>query len=211
MTLVWHDASVEIDRDRWDERWRAAGPRSPSDVRPLAPDVVASNSWLLDILPTEGRALDVACGVGAQALWLAERGLHVTAIDVSPVAIDCVEQAARHRGCAIEAFVWDSDDRHDETETETEAGVPADLDDLAVIVCQRYRAQHLYSELVDRLRPGGVLILTVLSTVGLDGDAGPFHALPGELHHAFLDADADVLVDVEAEGQASIVLRRRTA
>ena len=81
-----------------------------------------------------------------------------------------------------------------------------------MIVCQRYRASDLYLELIERLRPGGVLILTVLSAVGLDGTAGPFHAPAGELTNAF-DAAAtsgmiDVLVDDERDGQASIVIRR---
>lgn len=40
-----------------------------------------------------GRALDVGCGEGADAVWLARRGWRVTAIDVSRVALD---RAARH-------------------------------------------------------------------------------------------------------------------
>lgn len=39
-----------------------------------------------------GRALDVGCGEGADALWLARRGWHVTAVDISPTAL---ERAAR--------------------------------------------------------------------------------------------------------------------
>ncbi|MDG1786955.1 MAG: hypothetical protein P8H61_13625, partial [Ilumatobacter sp.] len=61
-------------------------------------------------------------------------------------------------------------------------------------------------------RPDGVLVLTVLSAVGLDGTAGPFHAPPGELSDAYRSAATagmiDVLVDEEGDGQASIVVRR---
>ena len=43
-----------------------------------------------------GRALDVGCGEGADALWLAERGWDVTALDVSQVALDrATAQAGR--------------------------------------------------------------------------------------------------------------------
>ncbi|GAA1888815.1 class I SAM-dependent methyltransferase [Lapillicoccus jejuensis] len=43
-----------------------------------------------------GRALDVGCGEGADAIWLAGRGWHVDAVDVSPVALDrAAEHAAR--------------------------------------------------------------------------------------------------------------------
>lgn len=42
-----------------------------------------------------GRALDVGCGEGADALWLASRGWRVTALDVSQVALDRAAAAAR--------------------------------------------------------------------------------------------------------------------
>ena len=61
---------MERDRERWDERY--AG-------RPLAhaapPDALSGDDELLSLVPTAGRAADIACGVGAQTLWLARRGL----------------------------------------------------------------------------------------------------------------------------------------
>lgn len=42
-----------------------------------------------------GTALDVGCGEGADAVWLAERGWRVTAVDISTVAL---ERAAAHAG-----------------------------------------------------------------------------------------------------------------
>jgi len=192
---------MDSDRRRWDERWNAADD-SADAIIPTPPDVVRAHRELLDVLPSDGAGLDLACGIGAQALWMAERGLQVTALDVSGVAIELVRKAAVARGLQIEASVQDTDD-----------GLPIDLDELALIICQRYRSTGLYGELVRRLRPGGCLVLTVLSAVGLRGTPGPFHAPPGELTDAFRDAEAegvvDVLVDDEGDGQASIVLRRR--
>ena len=75
---------MDSDRKRWDERWAAA----PDSVAATPPDVISAHPELLDVIPAAGRALDIACGPGAQALWLAERGLAVTALDVSSVAID---------------------------------------------------------------------------------------------------------------------------
>ena len=188
------------DRDRWDERWRTAQ-QDVGPVAAVAPDVIAAHPALVDALPTGGPALDLACGVGSQSLWMAARGLQVTALDVSPVAIGIATAAARTAGLAVDAQVWDTD-----------AGLPAGASDLAMIVCQRFRAQHLYAEFADRLRPGGVLVLTVLSAVGLAGDAGPFHAPAGELTDAFADRQRDGTVEVlandERNGHASIVLRR---
>ena len=192
--------AMHTDRDRWDERWRSAQ-QDAGPVEAAPPDVIAAHPAILRELPASGPALDLACGIGAQSLWMAARGLQVTALDVSPVAIEITTEAARAAGLVVDATVWDTD-----------AGLPTEARDLAMIVCQRYRAQDLYTEFVDRLRPGGVLILTVLSAVGLAGDPGPFHAPAAELTSAFADArtagTVDVLVDHEADGQASIVLRR---
>ena len=49
-----------------------------------------------------GRALDVGCGEGADAVWLARRGWQVTALDVSRVALDRAAAAAAAAGVAVE-------------------------------------------------------------------------------------------------------------
>ena len=51
------------------------------------PDPTSSSSRRSTDLPP-GRALDLACGEGRNARWLAERGWQVTAMDFSPVAIE---------------------------------------------------------------------------------------------------------------------------
>src|SRR4051794_8575714 len=51
---------------------------------------------------TPGRALDVGCGEGADAIWLAQNGWTVTAIDVSDVAIIRAREAAELVGAAVE-------------------------------------------------------------------------------------------------------------
>jgi SAM-dependent methyltransferase len=48
-----------------------------------------------------GRALDVGCGEGADAVWLAQRGWQVTAIDVSQVALDRARAAAQAAGVEV--------------------------------------------------------------------------------------------------------------
>lgn len=54
-----------------------------------------------------GRALDLACGEGRNAIWLAERGWRVTAIDFSSVAVDHARHLAAGRGVTIEFAVGD--------------------------------------------------------------------------------------------------------
>lgn len=190
-----HTAAVDSDRARWDERHRAV----PDPVRPEPPEALA----LVDagLLPESGFALDLACGRGAQSLWLARRGLRVTAIDVSPVAVDEVRRAAGVEGlaAAVDARVHDLDD-----------GLPIDVVDghrFDVVVCQRFRDRRLYPQLLGVLRVGGLGIVTVLSEVGLDSGPSAFHARAGELRAAF--ATGEVIAEREADGLASIVFRRR--
>lgn len=45
-----------------------------------------------------GRVLDIGCGEGADAVWLAERGWHVTAIDSAAVAVERAQEMAARRG-----------------------------------------------------------------------------------------------------------------
>ena len=62
---------------------------------------------------TPGRALDLGCGEGADALWLAEHGWRVTAVDISQTALDraAADAAARNLSDSIDF------QRHDLMET----------------------------------------------------------------------------------------------
>jgi len=63
----------------WDERYRSSSALWSGHVNPsLAAEAI-------DLAP--GSALDVGCGEGADAIWLAEQGWLVTAVDVSAVAL----------------------------------------------------------------------------------------------------------------------------
>lgn len=56
---------------------------------------------------TPGRALDVGCGEGADAVWLAEQGWSVTAVDVSQVAVGRGRSAAAERAVSVDFIVDD--------------------------------------------------------------------------------------------------------
>ena len=80
--------------EEWDERYRSLADRLP-DFAPSA----ALISEVADLPP--GTALDIGCGLGADAVWLATRGWQVTALDVSQVALDRAAQRGREAGVEI--------------------------------------------------------------------------------------------------------------
>jgi len=180
------------DAARWDDRYRSA-----SSPDPLAPEPLDTRTDLLGLLPATGVAIDIACGIGRQSLWLAQRGLDVVALDVSPIAIEALRTAAAEAGLAerIEARPVDLD-----------GGLPTDPQTADVILCQRFRQPSIYPQVAERLRTGGIAIITVLSEVGAESP-GPFHAPSGELATEF--AGFDVLYAHEGGGVATIVARRR--
>jgi len=136
-------------------------------------------AWVLHehthLLPAQGQALDLACGLGANALFLAECGLSVSAWDRSSVAIERVQAAAAERGLSIAASVRD---------VVLEPPAAASFD---VIVVTHFLARELFPALLAALRPGGLLFyqtFTAERIEGLDTPSNPdFVLVPNELLH----------------------------
>ena len=179
------------DRARWDARHAAAG---PPGVAP--PGVLAGAAELTACFPVSGRALDVACGRGGIAVWLARRGLEVDAVDVSPVGLAAGARLAAAAG-VTGRIRWIAHD--------LDAGLPtASRGPYDVVVCQLFRDPRRYADLVAALAPGGLLAITVLSEV--DAEPGPFRAPPGELRAAL--RGLATLLDRERDGEATLLARR---
>jgi SAM-dependent methyltransferase len=88
-----------MDSEAWDERYAAVDlVWSAEPNRFLAAEVADLRA---------GRALDLACGEGRNAIWLAERGWEVTAVDFSRVAIDKARRLAEARGVTVTWAVAD--------------------------------------------------------------------------------------------------------
>jgi 2-polyprenyl-3-methyl-5-hydroxy-6-metoxy-1,4-benzoquinol methylase len=178
----------DTDRRRWDERYTATA--AVESAAPAAPEALARCPGLL---PPTGRALDVACGRGTTAVWLALHGFAVDAVDGSPVAVDAGRALARRVGVDVAFRVHDLDD-----------GLPPGCTGpYDVVVCQRFRDPALYPALAAAVAPVGLLVLTVLSVVG--GRAGVFRAAPGELLAAF--PGWRVLDHREGDGTAHLLAR----
>ena len=126
------------DRDRWNARYADGAYESRRHPSPF----LEQNAHLL---PENGRALDLACGAGRNAIYLAERGLAVDAVDISRVALE------RGRADAGDLPIrWIESDLDDGFEP----SVNYDL-----IVNIRYVNLPLVSTLVKSLRPAGVLVI----------------------------------------------------
>jgi SAM-dependent methyltransferase len=179
------------DRQRWDARHAAAGPPQPAP-----PAVLAGAAELTACFPATGRALDVACGRGGVAVWLARRGLAVDAVDISPAGLTAGARLAAAHGVG-DRIRWIAHD--------LDRGLPAVCLAYDVVVCQLFRDPAHYRDLAAALAPGGLLAVTVLSEVG--AEPGPFRAPAGELRAAF--SGLEVLLDHEGDGAAMLLARSR--
>lgn len=182
------DAVTEEDRRRWDERYTQLGPASPDAVR--IPGFLAPHK---DLIPTAGHAIDIACGQGLGAIWLAQRGLEVTGLDISGVAIEQARDLA-HRSGIGERCQFDTID--------LDEGMPLGPA-VEFIVCNNFRDPRLNRAMVRRLAPGGLLAIAVRSEVG--GAPGRFCAAPGELTTAF--NKLNVIAADEGDGAAWLLAR----
>ena len=71
------------------------------------PFFVSSYERLVDrLFPNAGMALDLAAGLGRHALWLADRGWQVNAVDISEVAIGKLSQAAVNTISQSNSLQW---------------------------------------------------------------------------------------------------------
>lgn len=126
------------DRDRWNARYADGAYESRRHPSPF----LEQNAHLL---PADGRALDLACGAGRNAIYLAHRGFDVDAVDISRVALQ------RGRADAGELPIrW--------IECDLDDGFEADAD-YDLIVNIRYVNLPLVSALLESLRTGGVLVM----------------------------------------------------
>jgi 2-polyprenyl-3-methyl-5-hydroxy-6-metoxy-1,4-benzoquinol methylase len=115
-------------------------------------------SWLTDIadlLPRGGRSLDVACGRGRHALWLATKGFDVHAVDRDPEAVAEVIAAANRLGLTLQAEVVD-------LETQPPPSLGSQKYD--VVVGFNYLHRPLMPALREAVKPGGRIFYETFTT-----------------------------------------------
>jgi 2-polyprenyl-3-methyl-5-hydroxy-6-metoxy-1,4-benzoquinol methylase len=166
----------------------------------------AAASWLTghEALLRGGRALDVACGRGRHALWLAERGYEVDAIDRDAAALMTLAEEAARRNVAVRTSQRDLE----------AAGATLAVQQFDLVVVVHYLHRPLMTHLCEALRPGGLLVYETFTTAqaARGKPSNPAFLLePGELRQ--LVAPLQIVVEREGEFDgrcvASIVARRR--
>ncbi len=175
-------------RRKWDARYRD----SHGNVDTVAA-VLSQNERLI---PKSGKALDLACGLGGNALFLAQRGLEVHAWDISPVAIDKLNQTARQQGLNIHTQVRDC------------VANPPEDERFDLIVISRFLERELCGAITKALKPGGLLFYQTFSHHKPNGE-GPSnpHFLLGERELLHLFAGLEVVV-YEEGGEARLVAKK---
>jgi SAM-dependent methyltransferase len=132
----------------WDDRYRSStsvwsgdpNPQLVTEVSELAPEL----------------ALDVGCGEGADAIWLAQRGWRVTAIDISTVALERSAAVAEKAGATVaERIAWR---QADITEWVPEAAA-YDLVSVQFMQLPKDVRDPAFRRLAASVAPGGTLLV----------------------------------------------------
>lgn len=121
--------------------------------QPEAAEVLTEHRCLL---PSLGRALDLACGLGGNALFLAEAGLSVDAWDISGVALQNLQRKASARHLDIATKQCDI------------APILLPHDSYDVIVISRFLDRTLSNAIMAALKTGGLLFYQTFTRDKLD-------------------------------------------
>ncbi len=155
------------ERKNWEQRY------SSHDYKPREKPSDLLTQWI-DRLPP-GKALDLACGTGRNSIFLAEKGYEVTAIDISPAAIEMAKNKAREKALKIN---W----------------IAADLEKYKIsgqydiILSFFYVNKKMVPNIIKSLNTGGILIFVshILPAIpSEESNTHRFRFKPGELRELF--------------------------
>ncbi|WP_439503174.1 class I SAM-dependent methyltransferase [Methylophaga sp.] len=152
-------------QQKWDQRYR-----TEIAVYPEPALVLTQNQHLL---PEQGIALDLACGLGANALLMASLGLQTHAWDISSEALAKLNAEIQQRQLQVI------------TEQRDVSVVAPDNSSFDVIVVSQFLDRKLCPKLINALKPGGLLFYQTFCRDKVDGS--------GPQNPEFLLADNELL------------------
>jgi SAM-dependent methyltransferase len=155
---------------KWNERYRSGegSETTPDDL------VIRSAAEF----PVPGRALDIACGTGRNAIYLARSGWSVLGVDYSQVAVEMLQQRAQNAGVVVETSIIDLE----------ADGLQIEPQSYDLICMCRYLQRSLFRQIRQGLKIGGIAV-AIIALVDEDPDVKPMNPVyvlrPGELVAAF--------------------------
>lgn len=159
------------DADKWNSRYQQrSNPNPPAEV-------------LLDnrhLLSKSGKALELACGLGGNSLFLAELGYSVTAMDVSSVAIERLKELSSKPMFHVKPIAEDLEDWQ------------APFEEFDLVIVTSYYQESLFEQIKFCLKPGGLIFYQTFTQlkVGNEGPSNPkFLLAKGELLSQFSEYD----------------------
>ena len=153
----------------WEERYRSG--QISAEYMEAAPTPLLVET-VGNLAP--GNALDLACGAGRNALWLAEHGWRVTAVDGASAAIEILRSRAAGRGVTVDVRVADLE--------KGEYRIERSAWDL-ITICY-FLQRDLFQPAKEALVPGGILL--AIAHITEPGEQPTEHRLrPGELARYF--------------------------
>ena len=166
----------QADRDKWNARYLAGA----YEARTHPTALLARWADRLEVTGPAPRVIDVACGSGRNALFLARRGWQVDAVDISAVALERIRTAA-----AAEALPVRCIERDLEPAASALQGFGDQRYDLALLI--RYTDLPLVKAIARTLVPGGYLVaeMHLQTDKAVAGPRSPrFRVAPHELRDA---------------------------
>jgi tellurite methyltransferase len=168
--------------------------------------VYGPSTWLLenaDLLPRQGKALDVACGFGRHTLYLAAKGLEVTAVDRDAGKVESLRAVAARLGLPVQTRVVDLE--------VGESDLGKDAYSLVLVI--HYLHRPIFPAIRNALAPGGLLLYETFTEAqaARGRPRSPDHLLKsGELPRLVAPLEALRQREGESEGRmvASVAARR---
>ena len=156
---------VSQQAEKWDQRFAALQCADAEACKVL----VDYNH----LLPNQGRALDLASGLGGNAIYLARAGLEVSAIDLSSIAMTKLSNYAEQQQLVINCSCRDLEQQLETLATDRHSQFGESVFD--VIVVSHYLYRSLMPSLLQALRPQGLLFYQTFTQRCIDS-SGPSSA-----------------------------------
>ena len=134
-----------MNREDWNERYRAV---------PILWDIDPGPFLGREVDMPPGAALDLGAGEGRNAIWLAQQGWRVTAVDYSDVAIQRGRERAHHLGLA-ESITWVTEDLCDFRPNPNSFDLVLSL----FLHLPAHQRRDVLQRAADALAPGGTILV----------------------------------------------------